>query len=111
MAQIIFTTPIAFEPLVGASITQAAEVDDTLGRIVVELEFEHADGSRHPRRHRLAVTNGRADGLDGNLRSIELTEGMEQAFNAVMGGYIQGGKSAMLSAMVALGILPPGSVG
>lgn len=110
MAHYTFTTPIQFEPLTGVSVTEAVSVrDEDPKRIVVELVFETADGTKHPQLIRLEVKNGRADGIDGKFKSIELTEGMEHAFDMVMGGYVTGGKAAMLRAMAQLGLIPAGS--
>lgn len=111
MPHFTFTTPIDFEKLTGASVTEAVSVrDEDPKRIVVELQFETNNGGKHPQLIRLAVTNGKADGIDGQFKPIELTEGMDHAFDQVMGGYVTGGKPAMLTAMAQLGIIPPGSV-
>jgi hypothetical protein len=116
-----FTTPIEIPAIKYATITRAADVNDTQKKLVLELQFFGDDNVADPNKHMLKITNGEIDTIVVNASPTTtqeiLTMGVlktedeaeiANAFDIVMGQYVTAGLPGVLDKLQEWGALPAG---
>jgi hypothetical protein len=122
MANLItFTTPIAVPALKYATITRAADVNDTQKMLTLELQFFGDGNVADPNKHLLKIRNGEIDTIEINeaptstqevlkmgLLKTEDEAEIANAFDIIMGQYVTTGLPGVLDKLQEWGAIPEG---
>jgi hypothetical protein len=119
--QLTFDEPITIGSLKYARVTLAREVDDTLKRLVLDIQIYGDDGMIHPNTFSIEVKNGSCGRLTtaaspastqeviaADEITVDDNPDVANAFDLVMGQYVTGGLTAVLDKLQELGALPEG---